>query len=595
MKTCRELRSRILPAVDGSLSIEAMFEFEEHLRACADCRERYEEARALDAALARLPEPPVERVDVARAVARVRAAIDRESAPAPRRATRWVPLAIAATAAAAILVAVFRPRSLPAPAAPSADRGEPTMATESPALPPATPEPVDIPLDPARLAQAREEVRCLLALAAERLPAPGDPALPAELASRFDEGSRDLERSRWPVLRLVEGALGDPDPAVARAALRYLGMRGDRLSIRMLEGALARPQSLVDAALALCDAGEAGLDSLAPAVRDPRASSLVLARVSARGGPGAARFLEACVRETARVEGSRRGSARLLEEIDALARTGTSAVASLLRLGSDGTLTPAEVIDALARTQGAGESVADFFLSRPRGVDDGLVLQALAALQPSRALPLLEKRCLELRERRGQVLECIEAYGGKDGLATLLRLSASGRIAPADLEIPILSTLSRDRGAGSAVVEDWSRAGRRVELHVFQGFLFDHPVSASAPACIALSGSDLVPSSDRRWAVLLAGETGIAEDADALAELFWRLKPAEKELRAACLIAIRALAGVDRIERVVDSLPSRTAGRVLALLAERDARTRPASTASRLARELESALAPIVP
>ena len=46
MMTCREARSRILPAIDGSMRIERVFELEQHLRGCDDCRARYEEARA---------------------------------------------------------------------------------------------------------------------------------------------------------------------------------------------------------------------------------------------------------------------------------------------------------------------------------------------------------------------------------------------------------------------------------------------------------------------------------------------------------------------------------------------------------------------
>lgn len=603
MITCREARSRILPAIDGSLRIERVFELEEHVRGCGECRARYEEARALDAALTRLPEPPVDRIDLERAVAGVRAAIDSESAPiqrvAPRRrASRWIPIAVGGVAAlaAAVLVAFLlrtRPSEVPG------ETRAPEVAVEPPPPDPGiAAAPVPEPLDPARLERARDEVRCLLAHAAELLPAPGDPSPAVELVRRFDDGARDLLRDGWPVSRLVEGNLADPDPLVARAAARYLGVRGDRLALRALETSLAHPPICVDAALALCDAGDAGLDGLAGALREPRASPIVVARLVQRRGESSARLLEGALRDAARSRDARGGSARLLEAIDALARLGPVGVPAFLRMGSDATLTRAEVVDALARTEGSAEAVADLVRTRPRGIEDGLALSTIAALQPPRALPLLERRCLELRELRPQALETVALYGGRPGLEVLVRLAASGRIPRAEIETPILATLAGDRDAGRAVVLESTRAGRRGEIAVLHQILSDSPGSDGAPALVALGGSSLLPSSDRRWCVLLAGETGLAQDADAVAELFRSVRASEGEVRAACLIAIRSLAGPEglgRLEQVLESLPPRVAERVLALLAARDAGDRPASTVSRLARELENALAPLAP
>lgn len=606
MISCREARSRILPAIDGSLRIERVFELEEHVRGCSDCRARHEEARAIDAALTRFPEPPVDRIDLDRAVAGIRAAIDGESAPAHRaaprrRVARWVPIALGGVAAlaAAVLVA-FLLRTRP-DAVPGEIRAPEVVVAPPPPEPEVAPKPApeppesSEPIDPARLERARDEVRCLLANSAELLPAPGDPSPAAELARRFDEGARELVRSGWPISRLVEGHLSDPDPHVARAATRYLGVRGDRLALRALESSLARPAGCVDAALALCDAGDSGLEGLASALREPPATSLVVARLVDRPGESSARLLEGHLRDAARSRDARGGSARLLEAIDALARLGTVSVPVLLRMGSDATLTSAEVVDALARTEGSADAVADLVLVRPRGIDDGLALAAIAALQPPRALPLLERRCLEQRESRTQALDAVALYGGRRGLEVLVRLAASGRIPRGEIEASILEVVSGDRDAGRAVVEDATRAGRRGEVAVLQQILTDAPGRDGAPALVALGGSSLLPSSDRRWCVLLAGETGLEQDAVAVAELFRTVRSSEKEVRAACLIAIRSLAGIEGLERFLETLPPRVAERVLALLAARDARARPASTVSRLARELETALAPLAP
>ena len=579
MISCREARSRILPAIDGSLKIERVFELEEHLRGCDGCRARYEEARALDAALGRLPEPPVDRIDLDRAVAAVNAAIDRADIPVPalpprRRTAWWIPIGVGAIAAAVLLFFFLRTR-------PSEEVRAPEIVVEPP--PPVVPQPEaplpSEPLDPARLERARSEIRCLLASAADLLHGPAD-----ELAQRIDEGARDLHRTNWPVLRLVEANLADPDPLVARAAARYLGVRGDRLALRALEGVLGEPWIGVDAALALCDADA---DGLAAALREPRASALVVARLAERRDERSARLLEDFLRDA-------RGRNPLLA-VDALARIGPAGVPALLRLGSDGTLSRDEVVDALARTEGAADAVAELVLARPRGLSDDLVLTAVAALQPPSALPRLERRCLELRELRPQALAAIARYGGTSGLEILVRLAASGRIPRAEIESPILETLRGDRDAGREVVLEADRAGRRAEIAALQRILADSPGADGAPALVALGGSRLLPSTDRRWCVLLAGETGLPADVSLLVDLFERVRPSERDVRAACLIAIRSLGGPEGLERFLESLPPRVAERVLALLAAREAKERPVSTVSRLSRELEDALAPLAP
>jgi hypothetical protein len=322
---------------------------------------------------------------------------------------------------------------------------------------------------------------------------------------------------------------------------------------------------------------------------------VVFARLSERRDERAVLLIAEAGRDVARLRDTRGGSVRLLEAIDTLASTGAVAARAFLRMASDGTLTRAEVVDALARTEGAAGAIAGFVRSRPRGIQDGVALAAIAALQPKGALPLLERRCVEQRERRKEALEVLASYGDRDALEALVRIAASGRIPSAEIEAPIRMVLATSRDAGRTVVEEATRAGRRVELLVLQQILASTPTSASAPALIALGGSHLLPSSDRRWSILLAGETGISADAEAVAQLFWSSRSADRDVRAACLIAIQNLGGPAHLERFAETLPRRVAERVIALLATRESKDRPASTLSRLARELETALAPLAP
>jgi hypothetical protein len=101
---------------EGRASLDELFDLEAHVRDCARCRELHEQSHALQEALAEMPAPPVERLDVERALAGIRAGIEagdaavgpaddpanvaaREERPAGRRAL-W----LAAAAAAVVLL-----------------------------------------------------------------------------------------------------------------------------------------------------------------------------------------------------------------------------------------------------------------------------------------------------------------------------------------------------------------------------------------------------------------------------------------------------------------------------------------------------------
>ena len=107
---CRTARSHLQRRLEGTLSVEDDFRLEDHLTGCDRCAREAQTQSALEEAFVSLPEPPVEHVDVERAVRAVRARIE-EGAEASRtsadgRPRPYLGLRRVAAAAAVVLFAV---------------------------------------------------------------------------------------------------------------------------------------------------------------------------------------------------------------------------------------------------------------------------------------------------------------------------------------------------------------------------------------------------------------------------------------------------------------------------------------------------------
>jgi putative zinc finger protein len=676
MKACRAMRARILSAVDGTLALEAQFELEEHLKGCDDCQSRFEKARALEALLVRQSEPPLEQLDLERSLAAIRRGIS--AAEAGPSSGRRAASSLRRIALAASLLALFalawtvwqtregaRPGAGPVqPSSPdvavgvgvavapkvesagskspdSPKRADPAPAISTPEI--AAPEtsapelsavdPEQERLDRERLARARQETRGFLVESAQLLAA-NERAPADEFAARFDELSRELARSGWPIRRLVEGLVGDPEPGVARAALRYLGQRGDRLSTAVLVESCRRPELLRAAVLAIADgvqrsefAGTSG-ETLAPPGTDGLASvlllqsprTLLLATLVERGDRGVSLPLEAAVRKlpsagpaargqppAARAARGAEAGAELRAAIDecvaALASLG--AAPSLLRLGSEPDLPRESLIAALRRTPGAAEELSKLLRTSPSALAPGFGLSAIAALAPPDSVAWVEPWCLE-RDSRSAALDCLAILEDPEALRALLRLRWSSRVPLAELEPALALSLARNGQAASVLAQEWIRGERRYELQGLLTELCEHSEPASVPALIALSGTPLLPEADRRWSLLLAGELGVESDAPALAALLPSLVAQGKELAAACVLAIHSLGGSAAVTAALtpgaqaastaspfDSVATpRNLERILGVLEARPRGAQPATVLFKLARSLEPSLTP---
>ena len=192
-RDCLGFDAELSALIDGELGAESLARVEAHLAGCARCRERLDELRAVDLALAALP-ARVASTDLAARLARRIAVEPREQgvvAPrgaarrAPPRRARRIAAWLAVPAAALALYLALRPT--PAPESP-------TLARE--------PQAASAPSEPAAPAPSAPEAR--LAAAAPRAPEAALPAPePAQPAPSAPSAADDLEALETEELAVV--------------------------------------------------------------------------------------------------------------------------------------------------------------------------------------------------------------------------------------------------------------------------------------------------------------------------------------------------------------------------------------------------------
>jgi len=571
---CRYARRAIHLALDGELALERRFALDDHTVRCAACRRELERSQRLDEALELLPGPALDRIELDRALEHVHAGIEREEARArdehgpetapgfqePRTSSpvRW---AGALVGLAAVLLVFLELSSNRPPAGSSGDAA------------PASP----VSVHPVSFEEAD---RADVALAVRK--ALVDTKDAEFAAVRFDELVRPIVRVGWPVLRFVEAALDDEDPHVVTAAMRYLGERGDARSAGELERILDHEERRSEAFLALGRMGSPAVAVLGRLVEDPDHGAAALQALVRVGGEGAADRIARLLSRKARGERIALSRTHLLDE---LARTGPFAVARLLDLAESGRASDEEVLPRLPGVESGGLDLARR-LQAGRAPSPS-VYAALSLLQPAAALPWLEERCEETRERE-RALDCLSRWSGLAPCATLLRLHVNGRV---DDEL-LVWTMRGLADRGPASIEGFTEslilrdAFREASDWLELLFATEHEATAKSLALLALS--DLMDSDERQWAALAVGELGTEPGARTLLEGYRTIDTGERRLRAACLISIHALLGEPGVRRALNTAPPRSAwGSLLASLDEVDRRDRTAYGVHRVARALD--------
>lgn len=631
MTTCREARRWIEGAFDGHLSLSREFLLEEHLRGCARCRTRHAEEARLAELLVELTPAPAERLDVERSLAAVRAAIDRDAGragadPGRRRVRLGVLLAVAAASVAGVATGIW---SIATSAPPAADAPELALSAGAPAEPPSD-APSDAPSDPpsdanggappapassvsavvvhpllpahallsgvdeSRLARAQDAVRERLeAAASEHLPA-DDAGDARPFVARFEELAAPLASESWPVGRIVMGLAGDADPLVARAALRYTGLRPTHLGVRRLREALGRADAKVAAARALADAGEPGREGLAAAFWDPDLSGLVRSSVA----PLAARDPEALVRWVRSARAAAPPAAGALPpEVEALASglpallgtCGTAGARELCRLAGDPLVRADLVVEALASAQGAAGVLAAALDERADPSREAFLLDAVARLRPDGSYGWVHGRTWYGGDRGAAAL-VLATYPGFEPLFALLELEHTRRLTSDELRAAARRAVQHDPERAEAFAWERVRDGDRKASEDYADWLVRvERREAVAAALVLAEHAELTPDVRART-VLAAGEIGGAEHLVPLQRIFLGLTPGEQDVAAACLTSLHRLGGDQAVSAALAGAEAPLRSRVIELFAGDRLRERPASTFARLARELESLL-----
>lgn len=614
MKGCRRARRRLLARFDEGLAFEAELALERHLDRCARCRALERSAKLLEEGIALLPEPPSERVDVERAVAGVRARIG--SGAVERKGAKRA-AAIAAAVAFALLAGWLVRRlergdrraseatgapEVAEPNAPdssrSGDRGGGTASspdlsqrveapapldealeapTEQDLADASGPLPPEARVDRARLERARQEVRVLLLEAVAGLDPAAERASVEGFAARFERITRHVVALGWPRERLVIACAEGDDPHAARAALRYLGVRGGTAASNAVATAIARGDRKRSAAHALFDLGS--VEELGNALADPELEPLALRELVALGGERAARAIE-------RAFGDGAGDAELL---DALARIGAPAVEPLLRLARANRIDAERLQATLERTEGASEELARLLALEAPGERALELAELAAAIDPLSALPAIEALCVE-RATREDAMLCLGSIRGEEAVRALMRLRESGRVPAAYFEPALVRSLERNASIVAAMAEDAVDADDVARQEELLDFLVSSEGSGAAPALIALARSTTLAAELRRSAASAAGELGTPADVPALRELYDALGPADRRIAAAALSALHALGGEEAANGALEDATPRERQELLSLLRRRRAKGRATVSTFQLARALEPVL-----
>ena len=437
------------------------------------------------------------------------------------------------------------------------------------------------PIDEQRLEATRAEVARLLLEAASEITDDSSPERLEAFAQLFDLNSLSLRREDWPVRRMVERLLEAPDATVARAAARYLGLRGDVVSRSRLELALARPEVARAATLAFRDAGADGIEGLGRALALPSERELALEALRGTSGPETAQVLAAAITDM----GDDEQRTPLLET---LTEHGADALAPLFTLGLEGALTLDELLAQLDRIEGADEWLLEGLDARERDAPRELRLRCVAVLAPGPAARWLEGQ-VHARDRALQNLarELVPHVPGPAAVASLVRLSDDTRLSSEDMRAMSLRALELDEGRFAHVAGEYVQAGDVARTTALAELLIAAESALVLPAVRVVAQSPELPETLACDLVTLIGEGGEAGDVESLLALFARLGAGDRQFAACCIVALHRLGGEAAVERALVDGRERSLMNILGLLRRRTAGSGTTPSLYKLARELK--------
>lgn len=646
---CSQARRRILASRDARLALADRLELDTHLQVCTVCRALDAADADLEEALAALPEPPVERVDVEAAVRAVRVRIDEgereRAAERTRRVRAGKQIGWAAAAAAAIALGAW---ALLARDGSSPKRPNEVVEREHP-------EPVETVESTTRFAESASasegrysdanELEASEASelahapsASESSAVPQETPLgssaepqeaPIESSAIASEASFDVERhdrARAAVRETFAQATAahagsGEDPAVLAARLQAL-----EAPLNNLANEGWNVTALAERVVADADAEVAGLAArwlgpksdrlairtIAGVLRRPdapatlrRQATLALLDDGEQGidvlGPA---LLDAQLRPLAlerllerggaapvsavakALEAARTDDAVAAELAHALAQLGSPGVDALIDAVGHGGSAAEAALAELRRTRGAPERLAAQLGERAPARQLDVRVEAAARLGLPEVLPVLRERALD-RARRDTALALLGAFEGRGALAIALELWSSSRFGEDELRLAARAILARDPREGVALVDALEEAQSAGSLHDLLDLTLVCESQSAAATLARLVASPWLASDERQWAALALAELGTDSELRSLAEALRDLEPADARLAAACALALHALGGPSALREAMEVAGATTAERLIALLESRPSDRNQAATISRAARLLE--------
>lgn len=603
---CRQVRRLLYRAVDGELSVDERLRLDPHLARCGACGSEYARLQMLEELVVALPEPRESTAASEQAAVRgVREAIERApegeddlpewlavqagSSQQPggvpglgafgANARRSRALLAAGLFAAAVLLGFLLLRGGDGS---SELRSQLRDSAPGPVVRSGAPAPsVDAPLEAVPAERPRNRVDAERRLRQLLLETFADTAPDSSVdvaAERFDDLAAEL--GDWPFPRLAERLLRDSDVRLAGAAARYLGQRGDRLSVSPLADALERPDLVSDVLFALGDLGQLSIPALARATFDRDLGSAPLETLGRIGGSGAARAIEASPACGPNASTESRSAA-----LEALGAVGGPALESLLRLAGTGAFSSgaarSELLFTLQTLPGGADALAALLAMpayAPRMLDDAgarpvheveLLFEAATLLQPDAALWWVEE-CARSSRQRDRALACLVNWEGGAPVAGLLRLDASGSLSSEDTLRVLTELVERD--AGRMRLQSELLLARRdgAELQRYVELLVETGHAGVAPALVPVVLADLLPEDQRQWAALAIGSLGGPEEAQQLLAGAKTLDRGQRRLLAAVLLTLRRHLGDLDLEGLLSGASPRSLERVASVLRESD-------------------------
>ncbi len=424
--------------------------------------------------------------------------------------------------------------------------------------------------DSARHEDARNALRAVLIQESAALPACANVEAARAFVARVDDSAPSNALAGWPMARLAASLFDDGEREVARAALRYVGLRGDRLTQFELE---RRADGDIEALLARVDSGDESSAALARACLDSKLGAQVRAALLAWPAARAAHVFETALAlegvdlAQRTIDEAKRSidEAQRKHTLESLALCGESSIEPTLRLLHAHALGRDEAFAALATVPDIAARLAGVATTSRERFDVDVLAAALAHVRSFEALPWLENLARDPR-RRATAVRTLIAYTTPEAFDALLGLWARGSIDATAIDEALAALQVVGPSAVARCGTLCAASGDPLRVSLFLDLLVASNDARDVPALTALAASADVALEERELAVDAVGDFGGVDDIPALVEVLRSLTARERRLAATVVAALYRLGATRAVELALAGAPRRHTERVLEIL-----------------------------